>query len=99
MPVKRLESSGSHLNRSITLYSKPGCHLCEEVKADLEVPRVEIPENQDHEGNVQRGKEAVGLLIAKRCCGKKEAPLGFVNRIHFVAYYQHRHVDQKEQIV
>ncbi|MCB0081502.1 MAG: glutaredoxin family protein [Caldilineaceae bacterium] len=35
MPVKRLESAGSHLNRSITLYSKPGCHLCEEVKADL----------------------------------------------------------------
>jgi glutaredoxin len=40
--------------RVVTLYSRPGCHLCDEVRAAIQARRGELPDFELEEVNIER---------------------------------------------
>jgi glutaredoxin-like protein DUF836 len=53
------------MRRRVTLYARPDCHLCDEVRAQLEVLRAEGPAFQLEEVNIDLDDRLLGRYLER----------------------------------
>jgi glutaredoxin len=53
------------MTRRVTLYARPDCHLCDEVRAQLEVLRAEGPAFQLEEVNIDLDDRLLGRYLER----------------------------------
>jgi glutaredoxin-like protein DUF836 len=53
------------MRRRVTLYARPDCHLCDEVRAQLEVLRAEGPAFQLEEVNINLDDRLLGRYLER----------------------------------
>jgi glutaredoxin len=49
----------------VTIYGRPGCHLCEEARAELEAMRPELPAFDLHEVDIEGDDELLKRLLER----------------------------------